>query len=114
MARILTFFHPCCPKLGFFSVAVALLVYSPLVFNFGVPTLYQLFNFFLGFGASFLFVFANNHCLMPFISLSLDNDECSPVGDCMHICENTPGSYNCKCNADFKVDPDDLKKCIRE
>ena len=39
------FFHPCCPKLGFFSVAVALLVYSPLVFNFGVPTLHQLFNF---------------------------------------------------------------------
>lgn len=46
LARILTFFHPCCPKLGFFSVAVALLVYSPLVFNFGVPTLHQLFNFF--------------------------------------------------------------------
>ena len=43
-----------------------------------------------------------------------DIDECSPVGDCMHICENTDGGYNCKCNADFKVDPDDSKKCIRE
>ena len=75
---------------------------------------YTNYLIFLGFGASFLFVFANNHYLMPFISLSLDNDECSPVGDCMHICENTPGSYNCKCNADFKVDPDDSKKCIRE
>ena len=41
-------------------------------------------------------------------------DECSPVSNCMHICENTPGGYNCKCNEDFKVDPTDAKQCIRE
>ena len=51
----------------------------------------------------------NNH---P-ISL-LDVDECSPVGDCMQICENTIGGYNCKCNADFKVDGTNPKKCIRK
>ncbi|KAJ7374276.1 Fibrillin-2 [Desmophyllum pertusum] len=32
----------------------------------------------------------------------------------MHICENTPGGYNCKCNQDFKVDDADSKKCIPE
>ena len=32
----------------------------------------------------------------------------------MHICENTEGSFNCKCNADFKVDPINPKDCIRE
>ena len=46
--------------------------------------------------------------------LYLDVDECSPVGDCMHICENTVGSYTCKCNSDFKVDDTDPKKCVRK
>jgi len=32
----------------------------------------------------------------------------------MHICENTEGSFTCKCNADFKVDPTNSKNCIRE
>ena len=44
----------------------------------------------------------------------LDVDECSPASDCMHICENTVGSYNCKCNSDFKVDDTDPKKCVRK
>ena len=44
----------------------------------------------------------------------LDVDECSPVSDCMHICENTMGGYNCKCNSDFKVDETDSKKCVRK
>lgn len=43
-----------------------------------------------------------------------DVDECSPVSDCMHICENTFGGYNCKCNSDFKVDDTDSKKCVRK
>ena len=43
-----------------------------------------------------------------------DVDECSPASDCMHQCENTAGGYNCKCDANFKVDPTDSKKCIRE
>ena len=30
----------------------------------------------------------------------------------MQICENTEGSYNCKCEADFKVDPSNLNNCI--
>ena len=51
---------------------------------------------------------------MVLISFRLDVDECSPVSDCMHVCENTMGGYNCKCNEDFKVDPDNSKKCIRE
>ena len=88
-------------------------MYSPLVFNFGVPTLHQLFNFFRVWG-QFSVRICQQSLFDAVYILSLDNDECSPVGDCMHICENTPGSYNCKCNADFKVDPDDLKKCIRE
>jgi len=46
--------------------------------------------------------------------LYLDVVECSPVGDCMHICENTVGSYTCKCNSDFKVDDTDPKKCVRK
>lgn len=32
----------------------------------------------------------------------------------MHICENTGGSFTCKCNADFEVDPINSKNCIRE
>ena len=32
----------------------------------------------------------------------------------MHQCENTAGGYNCKCDENFKVDPADSKKCIRE
>ena len=59
--------------------------------------------------------------LVFFISLltklyhsSLDVDECQPTNDCMQVCENTVGSYNCKCNADFEVDPSDSKNCIRE
>ncbi|XP_068728477.1 mucin-like protein isoform X2 [Montipora capricornis] len=41
-----------------------------------------------------------------------DVDECQSVSDCMQICENTNGSYNCKCHADFEVDPEDPKNCI--
>ena len=48
------------------------------------------------------------------IFVSLDVDECSPVSDCMHICENTFGSYTCKCNSDFKVDDTDPKNCVRK
>ena len=29
----------------------------------------------------------------------------------MQICENTEGSYNCKCEADFKVDPTNPNNC---
>lgn len=43
-----------------------------------------------------------------------DVNECSPASDCMHQCENTAGGYNCKCDENFKVDPADSKKCIRE
>ena len=43
-----------------------------------------------------------------------DVNECSPASDCMHQCENTAGGYNCKCDENFKVDPTDSKKCIRE
>ena len=43
-----------------------------------------------------------------------DVNECSPASDCMHQCENTAGGYNCKCDDNFKVDPADSKKCIRE
>ena len=43
-----------------------------------------------------------------------DVNECSPASDCMHQCENTAGGYNCKCDGNFKVDPVDSKKCIRE
>ena len=32
----------------------------------------------------------------------------------MHICENTFGSYTCKCNSDFKVDDTDPKNCVRK
>ena len=32
----------------------------------------------------------------------------------MQICENTLGSYTCKCDADFKVDPANPKDCIGE
>ena len=32
----------------------------------------------------------------------------------MQICENTEGSYNCKCDADFKVDPTNPKNCVGE
>ncbi|XP_068682562.1 uncharacterized protein [Montipora foliosa] len=41
-----------------------------------------------------------------------DVDECQSISDCMQICENTNGSYNCKCHADFEVDPEDPKNCI--
>ena len=30
----------------------------------------------------------------------------------MQICENTEGSYNCKCETDFKVDPANPNNCI--
>lgn len=52
--------------------------------------------------------------ILFFVCFHSDVDECSPVSDCMHICENTMGGYNCKCNADFKVDDTDPKKCVRE
>ena len=54
------------------------------------------------------------HQLLMLNHSFLDVDECQPISDCMQICENTIGSYNCKCNADFKVDPSNSKDCIRE
>ena len=57
---------------------------------------------------------SHNIDLFYYYFLYLDVDECSPVGDCMHICENAVGSYTCKCNSDFKVDDTDPKKCVRK
>ena len=54
------------------------------------------------------------HPLLMLNHSFLDVNECQPISDCMQICENTIGSYNCKCNADFKVDPSNSKDCIRE
>ncbi|CAH3044151.1 unnamed protein product [Pocillopora meandrina] len=41
-----------------------------------------------------------------------DINECVPVSDCMHKCENTNGGYRCSCDDFFKVDPSDPKNCI--
>ncbi|RMX36464.1 hypothetical protein pdam_00010052, partial [Pocillopora damicornis] len=43
-----------------------------------------------------------------------DINECVPVSDCMHKCENTNGGYRCSCDDFFKVDPSDPKNCIPE
>ena len=42
----------------------------------------------------------------------IDINECEPSNDCMHQCDNTPGSFNCSCNQFFVVDPTDWRKCV--
>ncbi|XP_022801632.1 mucin-like protein isoform X1 [Stylophora pistillata] len=41
-----------------------------------------------------------------------DVNECIPVSDCMHKCENTNGGYRCSCDNFFKVDPSNPKNCL--
>ena len=55
---------------------------------------------------------AEHVCYDSFISS--DINECEPVNDCMHQCNNTAGSYKCYCNEFFEVDPGDLKACKRK
>ena len=59
-----------------------------------------------------LFFFSEHISYDPFIFS--DINECEPVNDCMHQCNNTAGSYKCYCDEFFEVDPGDLKACKRK
>jgi hypothetical protein len=43
-----------------------------------------------------------------------DINECETAHDCQDVCENTEGSFTCKCRENFKVDPMDSRNCIRK
>ncbi|KTF79885.1 hypothetical protein cypCar_00034042, partial [Cyprinus carpio] len=45
----------------------------------------------------------------------IDVDECEESNSsvCEHVCENTPGSFRCRCNAGFTLTPDQ-RSCAPE
>lgn len=47
---------------------------------------------------------------IQFLIFILDIDECAVVNDCQQICENTIGSYECRCMDGFTL-KDDGKNC---
>ena len=79
-------------------------VSSEIVFNFGkIYVNVILFESFSRFEAQLMFVKFPDYCQLPMRSLLPDVNECldSP---CLNqgTCENVPGSYNCRCVAEWE------------
>ena len=49
---------------------------------------------------------------MESLKIILDIDECTTSNPCQQNCKNTAGSYQCSCQAGYKTDPKDSKKCL--
>ena len=49
---------------------------------------------------------------MKSLKIILDIDECTTSNPCQQNCKNTAGSYQCLCQAGYKTDPKDSKKCL--
>ena len=49
---------------------------------------------------------------MKSLKIISDIDECKTSNPCQQNCKNTEGSYQCSCQAGYKTDPKDPKKCL--